>query len=254
MKLISLNTWGGKLLDPLLKLFGKYKEEVDFFCLQEIYESEEEKILGGGMKSNLFRIVSETLKDHQGFFTPTTIGYDMTGVKEPQLQFGQAIFYKKNIQIIQSSDFFVYRNGFDLVNNDNKTAAKKLQYITLKQNDSDFLISNLHGLWYPPKKFDSPERIEQSNTISTFLHNFPGKKIICGDFNLLPDTQSFKIIEKGMKNLIKDFNIPTTRNFYYKSHEKFADYILTSSEIKILQFNVLPEIVSDHQPLFLEFS
>lgn len=254
MKLISLNTWGGKLLNPLLEFLEKYKNEVDFFCLQEIYDSKEEKILGGDMKSNLFGIIGEVIKDHQGVFTPTTIGYDMTGLKHSNLQFGLTVFYKKNIQIKKRSDFFVYRNEFDLVNNDNRTAAKKLQYITFNQENSDFLISNLHGLWYPPTKFDIPDRIEQANKIHTFLDNFQDKKIICGDFNLLPETESFKIIEKGMKNLIKDYNITTTRNTYYKSYEKFADYILVSPDIEVLQFKVLPEIISDHQALLLEFN
>ncbi|OGK18064.1 hypothetical protein A2866_02955 [Candidatus Roizmanbacteria bacterium RIFCSPHIGHO2_01_FULL_39_8] len=253
MKLISLNTWGGKLLEPLTVFFQKYKKEVDFFCLQEIYDSAEKKVIGGDMKSNLFAIIGTILEHHHGFFTPTTIGYDMTGSKHPRLQFGQATFYKKNIQIKDSGDFFVYRDKLDLISNNNRTAAKKLQYVIFNQNNSDFLINNLHGLWYPPTKFDSPERIEQSNKIYSFLHNFRGKKVICGDFNLLPDTESFKIIEKGMKNLVKDFNIPTTRNSYYQSHEKFADYILVSPDIKTHQFKVLPDIVSDHQPLFLEF-
>ena len=37
MKIITLNTWSGVVLEPLLKFFEQYKE-VDIFCLQEIYK------------------------------------------------------------------------------------------------------------------------------------------------------------------------------------------------------------------------
>ena len=40
-----------------------------------------------------------------------------------------------------------------------------------------------------------------------------GPKIIGGDFNLNPDTESIKMFEEaGYKNLIKDFKIENTRN------------------------------------------
>ena len=52
MKIISLNTGGGRAgREGLLAFFEKYKDDVDIFCLQEIwsapYEHLEGKVLGG---------------------------------------------------------------------------------------------------------------------------------------------------------------------------------------------------------------
>jgi endonuclease/exonuclease/phosphatase family metal-dependent hydrolase len=76
---------------------------------------------------------------------------------------------------------------------------------------------------------------------------------LCGDFNLQPETKSLAILEKGMRNLIKEFNIDTTRNYLYDHKEKYADYFLVSPEVKILSFKVIDTLVSDHLPLVLEF-
>jgi len=78
-------------------------------------------------------------------------------------------------------------------------------------------------------------------------------KILCGDLNLRPDTESMRILEHGMNNLITEYSIQSTRTRYYTKPEKFADYILTSPEILINEFRVMPEEVSDHCPLYLDF-
>jgi endonuclease/exonuclease/phosphatase family metal-dependent hydrolase len=80
-----------------------------------------------------------------------------------------------------------------------------------------------------------------------------GKKILCGDFNLLPNTESIAMLEKGMKNLVKEYGITSTRSHHYTKEHKFADYIIVSTDIKVANFEVLQEPVSDHLPLLLEF-
>ena len=78
--------------------------------------------------------------------------------------------------------------------------------------------------------------------------------LICGDFNLRPDTESLKIIAKGMNNLIHMHNITSTRTGLYPKDERFADYILTDPKITVHHFKVLQDEVSDHSPLLIEFS
>jgi exonuclease III len=47
MKIISLNTWGGRAgNEELLSFFEKYKEEIDIFCLQEIWSAPHENLDG----------------------------------------------------------------------------------------------------------------------------------------------------------------------------------------------------------------
>ena len=79
------------------------------------------------------------------------------------------------------------------------------------------------------------------------------EKILCGDFNLLPNTESLAILSEDMKNLVKDFDITSTRSKLYTKPEKFADYILVSPDVSVKKFTVMQDEVSDHLPLLLEF-
>jgi endonuclease/exonuclease/phosphatase family metal-dependent hydrolase len=90
--------------------------------------------------------------------------------------------------------------------------------------------------------------------IVNFMNLFDCPKILMGDFNLLPDTESIKIIEAaGLRNLIKEFGITETRTELYKKKLRFADYAFVSPEIKVKDFKVLPDVVSDHSPQYLDF-
>ena len=116
------------------------------------------------------------------------------------------------------------------------------------------ILCNFHGLWVRDIfKQDNQQRLEQSKQIRTLLNNLDGEKIICGDFNIVTESQSIAILEKGMRNLIKEFNITSTRSSHYTKDLKFADYILVSAGIKVKDFKVLQDEVSDHLALMLNF-
>jgi endonuclease/exonuclease/phosphatase family metal-dependent hydrolase len=117
-----------------------------------------------------------------------------------------------------------------------------------------YSILNVHGLWTGQGKRDTQERIYQSQRIRHFMDTINTPKILCGDFNLRPDTESMHIIEQGMINLITLNKVRSTRTRFYKKEEKYADYILTSPEITVNQFTVLNDEVSDHAPLYLDFN
>lgn len=57
-----------------------------------------------------------------------------------------------------------------------------------------------------------------------------------------------------MQNLISDYEIASTRSHYYIKPIKFADYAIVSPDISAIYFEVLPDVVSDHLALFLEFN
>lgn len=131
--------------------------------------------------------------------------------------------------------------------------GRSLQYLELKQDNRQYTICNFHGLCDSGPKTDTAARINQSRKIKQFLNQIKGPKLICGDFNLLPETESFRIIKEGLTDLIEKYNISSTRSSYFHYEAKFADYILTSPNIKINDFKVFPEEISDHLALYLDF-
>ncbi|MCE9643967.1 endonuclease/exonuclease/phosphatase family protein [Candidatus Parcubacteria bacterium] len=241
MKIVSLNTWAGVVIDPLLDFFQKYRE-IDIFCLQEIYSKAEGKAEPHpelDMKLDLFERIEELLRDtHFGYFRPAHRDY-----------YGQAIFIRKNLLVEEEGDIFIYENKDPEKRGGH---SRNLQYIRIVRDDVPVVVANLHGLWNGMGKSDTEDRLEQGRRIRDFIGRCSDQVIVVGDFNLNPDTQSLAIAEEGMRNLVKEYGISSTRTSFYKKEGKFADYALVSPNIKVTDFRVLPEEVSDHAALYLE--
>lgn len=253
IKLISLNAWAGRSLHPLMQFFKKYESEVDIFCLQEIHnttqEAVDERHPGEHLCGSLFEKISSQLKDFEGTFAC----FD----DEPR-RMSLALFIRRGLPVKTVKDFVAFTPAELVETGSRMFTPRKLQYATLDFSGREFLVANYHGLWNAGPKTDTPERIEQANVIKSFLDTFNGSKILCGDFNLLPETQSMEILERGMRNLVKEHKVSSTRTQLYRHYDNaaepnFADYILVTPDIQIVDFKVLPDIASDHAPLFLEF-
>ena len=117
---------------------------------------------------------------------------------------------------------------------------------------------NFHGQSRPGDKLDTPKRIKQSKILSGILKKISGPKILCGDCNLMPKTQSIKIIERtGMVNLISKYKIKNTRNSVswerYNNRQHFADFTFVTPDIKVKNFKVPYTLASDHLPMVMGF-
>ena len=244
MKLITLNIWGGKLFEPLMDFFKKHAKDTDIFCLQEVFNNPPniKSKVQQDAKEDVYRDISEILKEFDGYFAPTQDGEESL-----------AMFVKKNLGVTKVDEEFVYRWKNAMENNDSSTFGVNVQYAKFVKDNKKYMICNLHGHWTPKFKGDNPARLEQSYNLKKLLDNFKGVKVLCGDFNLAPDTESMAILESSMRNLIKEYKINSTRSHYYTSGVKFADYIMLSPEVQIKKFEVIQNVVSDHLPLLLEF-
>lgn len=167
--------------------------------------------------------------------------------------YGLMMSVKNNLNIIKEGEVFVHKHKGYIPSGDVGRHARNIQYIETTLNNKPLTVINFHGLWNGKGKTDSEDRIEQSKNIIDFINKLEGEVVLCGDFNLLPDTQSLKMFEKaGLRNLISEHNIKSTRTSYYTKTEKFADYIFVSKGINVKDFKVLPDEISDHSPLLIE--
>ena len=247
MKLICLNTWAGRGGKEKLYDFFKKNQGVDIFCLQEMWEGGEDHALlwGEGIDPRLVTNLKNILPGHVSFFYPHYMGF-----------FGEAIFLKKDIKVLEEGDIFVFKNRENMFDDDKAVNhARNLQYVKIETTNGVRVILNFHGLWNGISKEDFPERIIQSENIIKFLKSISDPSILCGDFNLEPDTKSLQMIEEvGLRNLIKEFNISTTRSsMYTKTSSRFADYTFLSPGITVNDFKIMPDEVSDHLAMYLDF-
>ena len=236
-----------------MEFMKKHNHEVDIFCLQEVFHSDTFKDFRSKGKINLLDDLRNLLTDYNYYFAPKSIGYDYSGSTDIDVAFGNVIFIKKDIKVELHEEIFgvIDHPGHDWKD----LAIGKAQFVKFAHNDKDFVVCNFHGLWkYQTNKTDIPMRAEQSQLLKSTLNNFSGEKILAGDFNLVPDGQSIKVLEEGMKNLITEYGITSTRSSLYDKDIKFADYVLVTDGIDVKNFEVLPEEVSDHLALFVDFS
>lgn len=251
MKLISLNTWGGRAgREEILEFFSAYSD-VDIFCLQEMWDGGHHMAgtITGGMRLEnivyeLMTDIGSILTEHTPYFRPHF--YDW---------YGLAMFIRKDLEVVQEGDVFVYKEKGFALEDDLGNHARNIQYLTIKTGSSVKTIINFHGLWNGQGKTDTSDRLVQSENIIRFLEDLSHPYILVGDFNLLPNTESIKKFEAiGLRNLIKEFGVDSTRSKHYTKPEKFADYAFVSNGIIVNDFKVLDIHVSDHLPLLLDFA
>ncbi len=254
MKIISLNTWGGRAgKEGLLSFFDTHKSATDVFCLQEMWSAPYEHLEGhkaGGVEidhsaimTNGLEEVANLLSDFVPYFRPHHGDH-----------YGLLMLVRKSIEVKTEGEVFVYKHKGFTPDGDIGNHARNIQFIITSFNDSPLTIINFHGLWNGQGKGDSEDRLSQSKKIIDFIETLQGAVVLCGDFNLLPNTQSIAILESaGLRNLITENGITSTRTSHYTKPEKFADYTFVSAGLPIKGFKILPDEVSDHSPMQLIF-
>lgn len=254
MKIISLNIWDARIFEPLMNFFER-QQDVDIFCLQEVFNGNEAGTLRGqGLRINGYDEIAKRLPNHKGHFAQTEI-LDDKPPKGYAIPYGLAIFVNKNIKTFNHHHSFVFGDVQKFSNYDGRTHRRIVQTVCISHNNQQIAISNFHGLWNGQGKTDTPERIEQSQKLRMHVDKFSHSQIIAGDFNLLPETKSLSIAKEGFRDLIDEFKISSTRSILYNRHTNpvlFADYIFITKDLEVTQFKVLEDVVSDHLPLLLE--
>jgi len=226
MKIIFLNAWHGNLQTPLIDFLKSHRNTSDIFCFQEA-------------NGNMSAICQNALPDYQQI-----TGYKFVNEYD---EFPSLICIRMNTQMVSSGNILqdIEQTGLGI-------------YAQVKNKDVPATILNFHGISRPGDKLDTEKRLEQSQEIIKFMKQQTGVKIIGGDFNLLPETKSVQLFEQsGYKNLIKDFNIPTTRNRlvwekFPNNKQLHSNYVFVEQGTKVKSFTVENIEISDHLPMILE--
>ncbi|MDO8469948.1 MAG: endonuclease/exonuclease/phosphatase family protein [bacterium] len=256
MKLISLNCWCGRALEPLLTFVREASATTDIFCFQEVL------MLHSGtcaatpdMCPDLYARLAGELPGFQGFYVPMQAGYGPTRKSVCDISFGEAIFMRKGLAVGRYGDHFVYRERNGLKEGERLNfMPRTVQFVEFVAHGTRYTVCNFHGLATWPKD-DTPERLSQSRLLAAFLATINGAKVLCGDFNIAPDTESIRIVGQGMYNLVQDSGVITTRSTLSEfAYSEISDYIFVSPDVAIRSFELPAVEVSDHLPLVLEFS
>lgn len=255
MRLISLNVWGGRLFAPLASFFRRYGPVTDIFCLQEMFSTSSDINVSHGIRANCFSEVQEILHDFRGYFAPVVRNVDFHGRVYFDLWYGLAIFVRRDIHEKRHGSFFVHGSQNAEISSLSQRAVtpRNVQFLELERHGTALTVANIHGIWQPSRG-DSPETLRQCEAVRKFLDESEGKRILSGDLNLDLDTESLALLEAGgFSNLVKKEHVISTRSLLASRPISHADYIFVSPEVEVRAFQVLPDQVSDHMALSLEF-
>lgn len=265
MKIISLNCYLGNVFEPLMAFLTEEAPTTDVFCLQEMQSNPKEDITAAQKRgrANVLQEIIKRLPDFHCEFAPMQDDYEIDAVYPKQMQLGIATFYKKTLPVSEKGSFFIYNQFNSLQSNNYETLGHVALFIHV-DGARPLTIVNVHGNCKPGSKRDTPKRLEQSQKVIDFLAPRTGEKIIAGDFNLHPDTESVRLFEKsGYRNLISEYNIQETRGTNFRKlfpefgetpegFQHFADYTFVTPGLKVTRFEVPDVPVSDHLPMILE--
>lgn len=263
MRIVSLNAWGGAVYDNLARWTPSV--DADVLCFQEITRTagldgwttfnDAERHLP--QRANLFDDLRTLLPRHQGCFVASDAGpvRDDHGGTHHQ-DFGLALFVHERLPVMGQVTGFIHGTFTDHSEwaiSDRPRIAQGVRVLD-RDTQQGFAIVHAHGLRDPAGKHDTPPRHHQARRLTTLvdtLRHPDDITILCGDFNLLPDSASFdEFTRVGLHDLVHDAD---TRTTLYTKPLRSASYFLISDPALVRAFNIPahPE-VSDHRPLIAD--
>lgn len=261
MKLLCWNI--GIKIDNTLDVINFIREgKYDLIALQEVLKAKDDKAF------NMYRSYNDLENSfksiyHYSEFAPVWGAKEIIKNDKSSRDFGgfveQGCYTLSKNPILEHYNQFYYLEyknpGFDATYFKKNDHARSIQNMIIENNDKKFRIINIHGIWNEGKLGDK-RTINQCNFIieKALLANYP--VIILGDFNLIPETESIDMLNKNFRNLILEYNIKTTRPNFNDGLDKgniICDYIFVNDKIKVNDFKVINNSISDHMPLILDF-
>jgi endonuclease/exonuclease/phosphatase family metal-dependent hydrolase len=225
MRIIFLNVWGESMRDELVDYIAKEAPTTDVFCFQEANDEVKQRC-------------KDTLKDY--------VEQSEYKFLDEDNDFPQSTFIKKGIEILSQGTLL-----------EDEPDCGLILYTEIKVSDKSLYICNVHGTARPGDKLDTPERLKQSRTVINFFKDKNDPIVIGGDFNTNLETESISMFSSnGYRDLIKEFEIKTTRNHFawdrWPTKMYYSDYVFLNDEVTLKSFEVIDNEVSDHLPLILD--
>lgn len=243
-KFIQINAWRGYLYYPLIRFLRK--EDADIVNLQEVNAG----LKAGSEHFSLYEKLQKELKYKYSFYSPNAMG-NLGGhtISEGHLILSKhPIVFEKTIPTrgrLRKSTIFEIDD----------TNVCMLQHVKIKIGEEIINDLNYKGFWIRGTKEGNKLTEQHSEKILKYMNSInPDEKIIfSGDFNLLPQSKSLKIISKNYTDLVLKYGVKTTRNKIYFQDEP-TDNIFVNNKVNVSSLDVPMVYISDHLPMIMTFS
>lgn len=242
IKVITLNTWRGEILENLISFIKQ--EDPDILLLQEVYDGKPKNLPSA---YRFFQYFQDTFPEYYGVFAAAFC--DMT--RHGNIEEGTAIFSKFKINLSERTFFDI---PYSSINNHAKDRfddiPQTLLHAQLDAKGIEVNAFSVHGIW----GFDGLDSHRRFKMADTIINTISGKEnvILGGDFNLNPNTEAVREIEKHLKSVF-GVTLISTFNMKHKDDPGYAtaavDMMFVSPNIRVLEKSCPDVDVSDHFPL-----
>lgn len=236
MKILQLNVWMGKVEGNLRRFLES--NEFDVICMQEVFASSDRTGHLSYLCFDLSRI-QDACNMPFAFFSPNW-SFDMAG---GSCSFGNLIL--SHIPIIETHSEFTSGEYHEHVILGTPSNCLNIQIAKL---ENGFTVVNHHGFWRPDPMGDD-DTIKAFTKVGQIVRRLDnGPLVMCGDLNIVHDSPAMRPLD-FLRDLTHDHNIKTTLSGLKYDGEVACDHILVNEQVKVQDFTVYPDLVSDHLAL-----
>lgn len=248
LSILQLNIWGGMCFPPLREFLEK--SDFDILCFQEVSGKDTHQ---GSLHVSIdcYHELSTILgATHEGELAIS----QYTSSNPQTAYFGNAIFYKKGLSLLNKEIFWLYErtSPFPSDATSFEEVGRNVLRLTLTKADKHIEVLTTHLAW-GPTQIERPHQTVQNKKLFSYLTTIPSPWVLTGDFNLDPNQPSILALETLGRDLTKEYAIPNTVDpkvhvAWEKIKPGFSiDYIFVSKDIQVDTFRALTDVhVSDH--------
>lgn len=257
MKLLDLNV-GIKLDNTKQVLKFIQNENADICTFQEAMNAVDDSVYDiFKSKNDIIRLEEYQYNEFAPLFIAEGITKNNVVVRDfgGKAEQGSLIVSKYKIKEHYNQFYYNdYKYEYDATYFREKDWCRSMQNAILEIDGKEIQIINVHGIWNKDKIGDERTINQSEFILSKIRKDIP--VIVVGDFNLLPSTESIKILNNQLINLIEKYNIKSTRPNFDDGLDTgniVCDYIFVNDKVKVNDFKVINTDISDHLPLLLDF-
>lgn len=268
VKLLQLNIFQGKFLDRIIDLVKK--EDFDILHFQEVTGNELSKggtyNFGGELasrqieasKSALDQDCFEEIKIKLGLNGELLTTHYLKG--DPTSYYGNATFYKKNLNIIGKEKKLLSDPTHMEIDHDFTEWEKEPRgfiSVAFEFDGKKAYFINTHLAW-GPRPDDKEYKLEQARKLYDYVKSLDAPFVLSGDFNVTPETKTASMFNDLGKNLTVENSLVNTLNLRVHPAKHLepglaVDYIIVSKGLEVKNFKLIEDIdLSDHLALFVE--
>lgn len=245
MKLLQLNVWMGRLTRQIMPLIER--EQPDIITTQELFSAPQD-VPFPDQTFDLFERIQKTAGYSYSYFSPIC-DFDYSGV---HVGVGNGVHSRLPITASRT----IFTNGTFQANADSsvfEANVRNAQIVTVALPGGKSLhVVNHHGYWQANPVGDE-KTVASMQKVYNEINALDGPVVYAGDLNVDPDTPAMQLFGDKFDDLTGSRNISNTMSVLGKLQGVAPDHILVNSDVRVTDFRVLEDLVSDHQALVIEF-